>query len=109
MGSISEEKYLADKVGLTERKNQTAARIAALEAEMNNMNQDGGLDNRFVEVFSKYSSVEWLSEEMATEVLDSVLVYPDNRIEIVWKFQDEYERLTAELSGSLPEESETAT
>ena len=103
MGKITQEKYLADKAILTESREKTAARIAVLEAEMNNVNQDGGLVNRFVEAFSKYSNVQWLSEEMAAEVLDSVLVYPDNRIEIVWKYQDDYERLAAELSGSLPQ------
>ena len=99
MGEISTEKYLADKAVLTQAKEKTAERIASLEAEMNNMNQDGGLDNQFIEAFKKYSDVEWLSGEMVSEVLDSVLVYPDNRIEIVWKFQDEFEKLAMELNA----------
>ena len=96
---ISTEKYLADKAALTKAKEKTAERIATLDAEMNNMNQDVSLDNRFVEAFKKYSSVEWLAGEMVSEVLDSVLVYPDNRIEIVWKFQDEFEKLATELNA----------
>ena len=98
MGEISTEKYLADKAALTQAKEKTAERIASLDAEMNNMNQDGGLDNQFIEAFKKYSAVECLSEEIVAEVLDSVLVYPDNRIEIVWKCQDEFEKLVTELS-----------
>ena len=100
MGEISTEKYLAAKASLKQAKEKTAERTAVLEAEINNMNQDGGLDNRFIEAFGKYSNVEWLSEEMVTEVLDSILVYPDHRLEIVWKFQDDFKKLATELSGS---------
>ena len=101
MGEMSAEKYLAVKASLTQGRNETAARIAEIEAELDNMNQDGGLDNRFVEAFKKYGGAEELSEETLSEVLDCVLVYPDNRMEIIWNFQDECERLLMELGEPL--------
>lgn len=101
MGEMSAEKYLAVKASLTQGRNETAARIAEIEAELDNMNQDGGLDNRFVEAFKKYGGAEELSEETLSEVLDCVLVYPDNRMEIIWNFQDECERLLMELGKPL--------
>ena len=101
MGEISTEKYLADKAVLNQSKENAAERITRLEAEISDMNQDGGLENRFVEAFKKYGDVEWLSGETVSEALDSVLVYPDNRIEIVWKFQDDFEKLITELNGDF--------
>lgn len=101
MGEMSAEQYLAVKASLTQGRNETAARIAEIEAELDNMNQDGGLDNRFVEAFKKYGGAEEISEETLSEVLDCVLVYPDNRMEIIWNFQDECERLLMELGEPL--------
>lgn len=101
MGEISAEKYLAVKASLTQGREETAGRIAEIEARLDNMNQDGGLDNRFVEAFRKYGGAEEISEETLSEVLDCVLVYPDNRLEIIWNFQDEYERLLKEIGEPL--------
>ena len=101
MGEISAEKYFAVKASLTQGREETTGRIAEIEARLDNMNQDGGLDNRFVEAFRKYGGAEEISEETLSEVLDCVLVYPDNRLEIIWNFQDEYERLLKEIGEPL--------
>ena len=61
---------------------------------------DGGLQNAFVSTFEKYVSVEEITGEIVSEALSEVRVYPDKRLEIVWNFRDDMEKLMLELEGS---------
>ena len=76
-----------------------AARMAELEATLENAGADGSLQNGFVTTFEKYTEVEEITREIITEVLKDVYIYPDGRLEIVWNFRDELEKLILDLNG----------
>ena len=78
---------------------RVSSEIAALQAELDNAGQDGALRNRFVDGFKKYADIEEITREAMTELLDRIKIYPDKRVEIVWKFADDYERLALSLTG----------
>ena len=44
-----------------------------------------------VEHFLKYQNVTELTREMVIELVDAIMIYDKNHIEIVLAFQDEYE------------------
>ena len=41
----------------------------------------------------KYEKLEGLTEEFIDEMVEKITVYEDNRIEIVWRYGDEFENL----------------
>ena len=53
----------------------------------------------FASAFGKYLEVEEITSEITTEVLKEVRVFPGNRFEIVWNYQDELEKLILDLKG----------
>ncbi len=40
----------------------------------------------------KYEKPEGLTEEFINEMVEKITVYEDNRIEIVWRYGDEFEK-----------------
>ena len=78
---------------------RSSDRISELESELENVGQDGMLDNQYVNGFKKYVNLESVTREVMIELLDRINIYPDKRIEIVWKFTDEYESLALSLAG----------
>ncbi len=99
LGEISKPDYLAQKAAAVKQRDTAAARIAELEAFLENTGVNGSLQNDFVSAFEKYTEVEKITSEIATEVLKEVRVYPDKRLEIAWNFRDELEKMTLELQG----------
>lgn len=99
LGEIGKPEYLAAKAPAAQRRDAAAARIAELEASLDNSGADGNLRNGFVSTFGKYMEVEKITGEIMTEVLKEVRIYPGGQIEIVWNLQDELEKMLMDLQG----------
>ena len=99
LGEISKAEYLTAKAAAAQQRDNTAARISELEAELENMGMDGSLRNGFVSAFGKYLEVEEITDEIAADVLQEVRIHPGGRIETVWNYQDELEKLILDLQG----------
>lgn len=72
------------------------------EASLEN---DGSLKNSFVDHFKPYTDVQALNHEIVRDVLKKVLIYPGQRVEIVWNYMDDYKSLVLELSGVIEDEA----
>lgn len=98
-GKLGKDEYLAAKAEALSACEGTSARIAELEAELANVGADGEMDNPFADRFCQYAAVEEITAEITEDVLDKVIVYPDGRLEVVWKYQSEFQNLLTELYG----------
>lgn len=99
LGEFSKAEYLSAKGALLQKRDSIADRIIKLEAELENTGTDGNLNNRFVSSFQKYTRVEEITKEITEDVLKEVLIYPDGRLEIVWNYREEFEKLLFDLHG----------
>lgn len=93
LGELDKAAYLAAKSTAAQKHEEAAARIRDLEAELENTGADGGLNNRFVDCFQKYAEVEEITTEIITDVLQEIVIYPDNRLEIVWNYSEDLHKL----------------
>ena len=89
LGEIDKPEYLSEKAAAVQQRDTAAARIAELEAALENAETNGGLRNEFVSTFEKYVNVDEITREIVTEVLKEVRIYPGGRLEIFWNFCDE--------------------
>ena len=92
LGEISKEEYLFSKAAATNQREETAEQIARLEAELDDINFEKPSSNGFVTNFQKYSEIEEITAELAAEVLQEILIYPEQRIEIKWRYQEDFEQ-----------------
>ena len=93
MGEFSKTEYLAARAAAVRQRDDADTKIAKIEAALQNTDNNGRLENGFVSAFEKYIEAGNLTHEILTEVLKEVRVYPDGRLEIVWNFRDELDKL----------------
>lgn len=108
-GDVSRDEYKAAKAMLVSKRNHAKARISELEDALKNADSNGKLDNPFVTSFQKYAEVTSITKEMMTDVLKEVRIYPGGRIEVVWNYGEDLERLLRDLhtEGSKQDELQT--
>lgn len=97
LGEISKTVYLAEKAAVVQQKDGISAKIAELKAVLENAGADGKLQNDFVSTFDKYVAIDEINKDIIDEVLKEVRVYSDGRLEIVWNYCDEYEKMVLDL------------
>lgn len=107
LGEIGKPEYLSAKAAAVQQRDTATARIAELEAALENAETNGGLRNEFVSTFEKYVNIDEITREIVTEVLKEVRIYPGERFEIIWNLRDELEKLILTLQGDHQNESET--
>lgn len=93
LGEISKEEYLFSKTAATSQREETAEQIARLEAELADINFENPSSNGFVTSFQKYNAVEEITADITAEVLQEVLIYPEQRIEVKWRYHENFEQL----------------
>lgn len=99
IGEISKAEYQAMKSAAINERDTTAAKIAEIEASLENWGTDGTLQNRFVDSFKQYTEIQALTDEIIGDVLDTVYIYPGGQIEIVWNYQDDFQKMVLDLDG----------
>ena len=99
-GKISKEAYLKQREKLNQEIEKTALKISKLESEYElHKLKSTGSSNQFVEHFKSKHKIKELSRELVSELVDSIYVFDENRIEIVWKFADDFEKVIEAIQG----------
>ena len=98
LGEISKEEYLAAKAAVNQQKDSTIAKISELETALENTGAGGNLDNRFVSSFQKYTEVQEITSEIVEDLLKEIIVYPEGRLEIVWNYREELNRMILDVA-----------
>lgn len=93
-GKIGKECYLKQREKLHQEIENTTSKISNLESEYELFKfKNMEMGNQFIEHFKNKHKIKELSRELVNELVDSIYVFDGNRIEIVWKFADNYEEI----------------
>ena len=87
---ITKDEYLMLKANMTEKIAKLDGMIEKLRQTQKDTVQQ---KNEFVEHFKQYRNIDKLTRPMLIELIDSILVYEDNRITIKVKFIDALEQV----------------
>jgi len=93
-GEIVKDEYLKQRASFNKEIEETKNKINKLETdyELQSLKSKES-ENQFVEHFKGKQEIKELSRELVDELVDSIYVFGENRIEIVWKFSDNYDRI----------------
>lgn len=100
-GVISKEEYISFKEEFEIKAKSAEKGMIDAEIELKNLENSSSRHYKWVEHFLKYQNVSELTREMVIELVDAVMVYDKNHIEIVLAFQDEYEEAVNELKIAM--------
>ena len=92
-GILTRDEFLVLKANTQERLDALDQSIENLRNSISMMDEDKGADNEFLQHFKKYGTIPHLTRALITELIDSILVHEDRRIEIIPKYADAYEAI----------------
>ena len=85
--------FLKEKEQLS-RQEEVVRRQIEKVSEQIDMQEEREKNYRCVaDLVKRYGTSETLTEEFMREMVEKVIVYEDKRIEIVWKYREEFEEL----------------
>lgn len=92
-GALDRDSYASQKADIGKEIAETDVQIAELETALQSRYQANGQPISIIDRFKQYEGFTELSKEMADELIDSIYIYGNEAIEIVWNHKDEYMRL----------------
>ena len=93
-GEISRESFAAQKKALTAQAEEISHTVLELERKISD-SDDGG--NAVIEQFKSYAGITALTREISADLLQSVTIYPDGRMDIRLNLADDIEALLETL------------
>jgi len=100
-GNITKNDYLKRKEKYNGEIEETTFQINKLETEYELQKlKNKESENQFVEHFKNKHEIKELSRVLIDELVDSIYVYSENEIEVVWNFRDDYVRVIEAMQGS---------
>jgi len=99
-GSITKDKFQAESERLTNQVVAYESKINELTAQMeeanNQSNGECGLVKRMVEL----TGIQTLTRELVLEFVSEIKVFSSERIEIVWKYGDIFEKMMSNIENN---------
>lgn len=110
-GLIDKIEYSDMKRSYDEKLRQTQNALTKLKAEYDSLWESTGT-HEWIERFKKHRDIEQLNRSVVVSLIDRIIVYEDNRVEVEFKYQHNYERALDYIQSiqivTMPELAETA-
>ena len=107
-GIISKKEYFQLKAEYDRRAAEAEAFICSYKKEEKLLLESRSSLHEWVSGFKEYSNIQSLSRNAAVVMVKKVLVYSADRIEVIYNFEDEFDRCReyAAAYGNAPERKE---
>lgn len=92
-GSISQAQFLETKKKLEEKKEQDRQALRDLHTEYSSIDRMVDKQNQFLRTILKYKSCAELNAELVQNLIEKIYVYRGKRVEIIWKWNDEFAKV----------------
>ena len=93
MNAISKEQYRMETECLSKEIENLKEKISSLEPDT-----EIPSNNDFIENFKNYSGISSLSKNILQALVEKIVVYPDKRVKIFFRFEDEFQKALQQYS-----------
>lgn len=88
-GIIDREEYARLKENFSARADEAEKQMDALRETLEEM-QNRGEENTWMQEFIKHQGITSLDRAVVVALIDKILIYPNNAVEITYRWQDEF-------------------
>lgn len=103
-GIISKEEYVQFGKIYSDKAKALEDSISILRQEVEKVFSKGLFTSKWIKRFVKDSNIQELNRDIVLTLIERVIVHEDSRLEIVFKFEDEY-KAACSIAGKLAEEA----
>jgi len=86
LNDLAREDYLRFRDAYIEKESELVKKIEAINQEIHKMKNQSIINNKFTDHLKKYKVINHLDRTILLELVDTIEIYGDNRIEINWNF-----------------------
>lgn len=98
-GMISQDEYFLFKKNYEEKIRAAQQAVKAVESDRRQAVEQTRESQSWMEVFKKYRNITEIDRKVVVELLDEIVVFKDKRIEVHFRYGDEYEKTVRYLNG----------
>jgi len=89
-GIIDRDEYARLKQNYAERAAECEKQMDALQESLVQIKEHGGEHREWITRFRKHQNITELERSIAVALIDRILIYKDNRVEVHFRFEDEF-------------------
>ena len=94
---ISKEEYISMKQEFENRRRAALDSIAQIKIEIETLASRNGKHHEWIESFIANKGIEKLERNVVVELIDYIKIYEDKRIEIVFRYADNYKEILNQI------------
>lgn len=94
---ISKEEYISMKQEFENRRRAALDSIAQIKIEIETLASRNGKHHEWIESFLANKGIEKLERNVVVELIDYIRIYEDKRIEIVFRYADNYKEILNQI------------
>lgn len=94
---ISKEEYISMKQEFEKRRRASLDSIAQIKIEIETLASRNGKHHEWIESFIANKGIEKLERNVVVELIDYIRIYEDKRIEIVFRYADNYKEILNQI------------
>lgn len=94
---ISKEEYISMKQEFEKRRRSALDSIAQIKIEIETLASRNGKHHEWIESFLANKGIEKLERNVVVELIDYIRIYEDKRIEIVFRYADNYKEILNQI------------
>lgn len=94
---ISKEEYISMKQEFEKRRRAALDSIAQIKIEIETLASRNGKHHEWIESFLANKGIEKLERNVVVELIDYIKIYEDKRIEIVFRYADNYKEILNQI------------
>lgn len=94
---ISKEEYISMKQEFEKRRRASLDSIAQIKIEIETLASRNGKHHEWIESFLANKGIEKLERNIVVELIDYIKIYEDKRIEIVFRYADNYKEILNQI------------
>ena len=91
-GAVTKEGFVREKELLSVQELETKQQIEDISAQIDALESKAKTCEDIMGFTERHEKREGFKEEFMEEMVEKITVYEDNRIEIVWRYGDEFEK-----------------
>lgn len=94
---ISKEEYISMKQEFENRRRAALDSIAQIKIEIETLASRNGKHHEWIESFIANKGIEKLERNVVVELIDYIKIYEDKRIEIIFRYADNYKEILNQI------------
>lgn len=87
LGDLTKEEYINFKESYADKESDLNMKIDVAHTEIEKVKNQSIVNNQFKEILQKHKKIDKLDRTILLELIDTIKLYDDNRIEIDWNFR----------------------